>query len=188
MKKFLLILATIFTLFGCERQLNVEKTISADREYMAVNYEDNYRWFESCILLDNYLDADTVITVSGISNVFQVVTPNEGSYDTKVILLSHTKKNDSVEVKEHAFWVGDQPLNNEEIVLSFDDALKRVFEANLPKPHSRQCVLRKELGPKPGVNPQYVFGNVSAQIYVDAVTGVVADKNPAYDEDLILSW
>jgi hypothetical protein len=40
-------------------------------------------------------------------------------------------------------------------------------------------VLRKEVAPL-DCNPQYIFGNKRAQLYVDAVTGEVKDYNPAY--------
>ena len=55
------------------------------------------------------------------------------------------------------------------------------MEVNLPKPHSKHVVLRKQIGPK-ACNPQWIFGNITSQIYVDAVTGEVNSKNPAFDE------
>ena len=160
-------------------ELNVENVVSTDRQYMFLNYGKDYRWYESCILLDNYLDADTTVTVAGVSNVFQVMVDHEeGSLDTKVILSSHTVNANSIEEK-HGFWVEDQPLNNEEIKLTFTDALESVYEANAPKPHSKHVVLRKELGPV-AANAQYIFGNSEAQLYVDAVTGEVSTENPVY--------
>jgi hypothetical protein len=57
--------------------------------------------------------------------------------------------------------------------------------ANAPKPHSRQVVLRKEVGPN-SINPQYIFGNFQAQLYVDAVTGDVKTKNPAFPDNMTL--
>ena len=36
-------------------ELNVENTISLDKEYMFANYRD-YSWFETCVLLENFLD------------------------------------------------------------------------------------------------------------------------------------
>ena len=58
-------------------------------------------------------------------------------------------------------------------------ALERINQVNAPKPHSRYCVLRKEIAPN-DINPQYIFGNSRAQLYVDAVTGTVCTENPAF--------
>ena len=73
----------------------------------------------------------------------------------------------------------DFPLNDEAIVLTFTEALDRVLAANYPKPHSKYVVLRKEIGPK-AANPQYIFGNLKSQLYVDATTGAVSDSNPVF--------
>ena len=74
-------------------------------------------------------------------------------------------------------------MNNEAIKVSFKEAYNKIMATNYPKPHSRHVVLRKEIGPQ-DANPQYIFGNSQAQIYVDAVTGDVTDKNPAFPADL----
>ena len=58
------------------------------------------------------------------------------------------------------------------------------MEANCPKPHSKKCTLRKELGPNGAdVNAQYIFGNSEQQVYVDAVTGKVSLTNPVYPSE-----
>lgn len=162
-------------------QLVVENVVSMDKQDMYLKHGGDYRLFEVCIVLEKFLDAeDTDATVEGISNVFQVVTPySETCYDTEVILYSHTRDTSAVEVREHAFWVGDSPLNDEAITVTFAEAYERLVEANVVRPHSRHCVLRKEVGPT-DANPQYVFGNPRAQVYVDAVTGEVATDNPAF--------
>lgn len=70
-------------------------------------------------------------------------------------------------------------LNDELISLTFKEAYQKIMEINFPKPHSKQCVLRKPLGPI-DCHPQYIFGNIRSQLYVDAITGGVTDKNPAF--------
>lgn len=185
MKKiFLLGCLALFTACQCStnkvedvKTLNLETTISMDREDMYVSYKD-YKWFESEIVLKDYLNEECDGTIENITNVFQIT---ENDSDAHVILITHTPKENVKNIK-HGFWVGDQILNNEEIKLTFKDAFEKVQQSNYPKPHSRQCVLRKELGPKPGINTQYVFGNQNAQLYVDAVTGDVTNKNPNFDE------
>jgi hypothetical protein len=54
--------------------------------------------------------------------------------------------------------------------------------SKLKKPRSKFCSLRCQYGDIKA-NPQYVFGNATEHIYVDAVTGEVSDKNPAFPEE-----
>lgn len=192
MKKvlFLLIGVIAFTMISCNSckkteevvttNLNVENVTSTDKEYMFANYGGDYRWFESCILLKDYLDEENDGTIAGISNVFQVVRESDKSADVFVVLAAHTPEATTYEVKQ-GFWVEDCDMANEEIKVSFKDAYDKVMAVNYPKPHSKNCVLRKPIGPI-GCNPQYIFGNQTAQLYVDAVTGEVSDKNPAFPD------
>ena len=158
----------------------VERVTATDREYMFTNYGGDYRWFESCIVLKNFLDEENDGEITGISNVFQVVEEKEKGADTFVILAAHVADSTAYEVK-HGFWVEDYPMNDEDIKVTFAQAFEKLNQVNLPKPHSKQCVLRKQVGPK-ACNPQYIFGNVKAQIYVDAITGDVTDVNPAFGD------
>ena len=189
MKKILFILLCSVMLFAscssCHKkkdnvstELNVENIVSADKEYMLSNYGE-YTWFETCIVLQDFLDEECDGTISGISNVFQVIKEKDKGYDTQVVLVVHAADTMSVDIK-HGFWVEDNPLNNDSII-SFKEAFDKLMAVNLPKPHSQQVVLRKEVGPVK-CNPQYIFGNKKSQIYVDAVTGEVSDKNPAFPE------
>ena len=160
--------------------LNVEHIIAMDRQNMFLNYKEDYRWFETGITLNKFMDAeDTDATVESIYNVFQTVIERGEGFDTQVVCMAHKGEENGTEVKA-AFWVGDCLLNEEEIKLTFEQAYDRLMQANLPKPHSRQCVIRKELGPKEA-NAQYIFGNTKDHVYVDAVTGDVKTENPVYE-------
>jgi hypothetical protein len=171
-----------------EAEITLERTIALDKEYMFANYGGDYRWFESCILLKDYLDEENDGTIAGISNVFQVVREDiievkslkEKSADVFVVLAAHTPDTTAYEVKE-GFWVEDCDMANEEIKLTYKDAYNKIMAVNLPKPHSKNCVLRKPIGPLT-CNAQYVFGNIQAQLWVDAVTGEVKESNPAFPE------
>ena len=115
-----------------------------------------------------------------VVNVFQVIEKySDTCFDTFVYKYQHfadgTIKEDSV----HGFWVEDYPLNEEAIKVTFKEAYEKVMAVNLPKPHTRQVVLRKQVGPV-DANPQWIFGNLHSQIYVDAVTGEVSNENPAF--------
>lgn len=166
----------------------VENTIAMDKENMYLTYGKDYKWFETCIVLNEYLDSEnTNDSVIGISNIFQVLEQKDSkSFDVHVIMYTHVGDSTQVDVK-HDFWIEDMPMNNDSIKVSFKEAYAKMMAANLPKPHSRQCVLRKEVGPK-DCNPQYIFGNSEAQVYVDAVTGNVTDVNPAFPTKLNYSF
>ena len=157
--------------------LVVENTISSDKQFMSDNYGE-YRFYESCITLKNYLDSDTVMEIATVVNIFQIEEEKKEmkGYDTKVIKFTHTPTVSAIE-EIKGFWVEDFPLDS--VTVTFNEALEKINEVNMPKPHSKQCVLRKQVGPV-AANPQYIFGNVKSQIYVDAINGKVSDENPAF--------
>lgn len=199
MKKLFVILASVLLILGvsscnsCTNQsstptfdtvevvdsMYVEHTVAMDRQAMFSKGVDNdYRWYETNIRLVNFLD-DEYDGIEEVVNVFQTVeSRDEHSFDTVVYKFQHTADG-TVEGFTHGFWVEDYPLNNEQIIITFEQALEKVNEVNLPKPHSRYVVLRKEVGPV-DANPQWIFGNSRDQLYVDAVTGEVSEDNPAF--------
>jgi hypothetical protein len=165
--------------------LIVENVTGMDRQKMFQDYGKDYRWFETCIVLKDYLDSEgTDGTVTGISNIFQVVVEKDNGADVRVVMFTHVGDSTQVDVA-NSFWVEDFPMNEDAIKLTFKDAYDKVMATNAPKPHSRQVVLRKEVGPN-SINPQYIFGNSQAQLYVDAVTGDVKTKNPAFPDNMTL--
>ena len=163
-------------------ELVVENTISIDRQDMFLHYKNDYRWYETCIVLKDFMDDENCDgTISGISNIFQYVIGEEGkAFDTWVVMYSHVGDTTQVDVK-YGFWVEDYPLNDEVIKVTFKEAFAKLMEANCTKPHSRHCVLRKEIGAI-DCNPQYIFGNSHAQVYVDATTGEVRLNDPAFPD------
>lgn len=203
MKKLIFCLSVLACLFmmscSCEKNkpvdnqvvegdsigLNVENVTGMDRQKMFQDFGKDYRWFETCIVLKDYLDSEECDgTVTGISNIFQIVEEKDKSSDVHVVMFTHVGDSTQVDVVD-SFWVEDFPMNEDAIKLTFKDAYDRVMAANAPKPHSRQVVLRKEVGPN-SINPQYIFGNQTAQLYVDAVTGDVKTKNPAFPDNMTL--
>jgi len=202
MKKLIFCLSVLACLFmmscSCEKNkpvnntettdsaaLVVENVTGMDRQKMFQDFGKDYRWFETCIVLKDYLDSEeTDGTVTGISNIFQVVVEKGNGADVRVVMFTHVGDSTQVDVA-NSFWVEDFPMNEDAIKLTFKDAYDKVMAANAPKPHSRQVVLRKEVGPN-SINPQYIFGNSQAQLYVDAVTGDVKTKNPAFPDNMTL--
>ena len=162
-------------------ELVVENVVSLDRQAMNLAHGGDYRWFETGVQLKNWLDEENDGSIDMVVNVFQVVEEYDStSFDTFVYKYQHFSDGTVNEEGIHGFWVEDYPLNAEAIAVTFQEACEKVQESNLPKPHTRQVVLRKQVGPKEA-NPQWIFGNLREQIYVDAVTGAVSDKNPAFD-------
>lgn len=160
--------------------VTVENLISLDRQAMYVAHGGDYRWYETGIQLKNWLDEENDGTVDMVVNVFQVIEEYDStSFDTFVYKYQHFSDGSVNEEGIHGFWVEDYPLNDEVIKVSFKEAFEKIQEVNYPKPHTRQVVLRKQVGPV-DANPQWIFGNLHSQLYVDAVTGAVTDKNPAF--------
>jgi hypothetical protein len=161
--------------------LNVEHVVATDKQAMYTQYAKDYRYFETGVTLKNYMDAENASAeVEEITNVFQVVdVKDNGSADVHVVMFNHAGENHEVKVI-HSFWMEDYVLNDEAIKVTFEQAFENMMKANIVKPHSRKAVLRKEVGPNQA-NPQWIFGNSRAQVYVDAVTGDVSAKNPVFE-------
>lgn len=205
MKKFFVILASLLLMIGvsscnsCTKKAdtvsepavevvsdNVAHLVSLDRENMFLNYGQDYKWYETCVVLKDFLDEENDGTVTGVSNIFQVLEQKGEGYDVHVVMFTHVGDVTETQVA-HTFWVEDRPMNDDEITVTFEKALELINQVNMPKPHSRQAVLRKEIGPL-AANPQWIFGNQAAQIYVDAVTGEVRDYNPVYPKEVKLNY
>jgi len=161
-------------------KLDVDHVIALDRQSMFAKVgSGDYRWYEAQITFKNYLDEEGSDEIEKIVDVFQVIDQHGASADVTVWFFTHTTEGTEI-TSDSGFWLEDMPLNDEAIKIGFTKAYERVMATNYPKPHSRHCVLRKEVGPKEA-NPQYIFGNIKAQLYVDAVTGDVTDKSPSFN-------
>jgi hypothetical protein len=188
--KFLIFILAVFALVAvtsCYHHkksdpFSVESVTKADAKYVNDTYgENNCKWYETQIGLKNYLDGDYPMEIEFVETVFQAVVPTDStSYDTYVVRTAHQPDGSEERVISHDFWIEDAELVG--LFLSFETAYNKLMEANCPKPHSRYCVLRKELGPI-STNAQYIFGNSEQQVYVDAVTGNVSLHNPVYPNE-----
>lgn len=177
---------TGFTAADSIAPIVVERVIAVDRQDMYMNTNQNsemYRWFETGIKLKDFLDEDNDGSIDTLVNVFQAIDGDSVSFDTYVIKYQHFANGTTAKEAIHGFWIEDCPLNDEVIKISFQEAYERVMAVNMPKPHSRLVVLRKQVGPI-DCNPQWIFGNIKTQIYVDAVTGEVSVTNPAFPPQL----
>jgi len=169
---------------SCKRGGNEESWVETvqkeDAQYMVENFGDNYDWLECCIDFKNFIDSGDC-EVAGVANIYRIVDVIDSqSFVQTVVLIAHTPDTMAVETKQ-GIWVGDNPLNAfVPFNCDFNKAVDQMMRANCPKPHSKHCVLRKEVGPR-DCNPQYIFGNQTMQVYVDAVTGEVNTKNPVFE-------
>lgn len=197
MKKVFILLMAISLMFSfnsCDwfnknkdnekKEIIVENVVKADRDYMTENYGNTYVWYETQIFLNDYLDEECDGSFSEIVDVFQVITTIDSTkFDTKVIKMYHVADSSYIEEIE-GFWVEDMNMNDEIISVTYKQAFQLINEVNFPKPHSKNCVLRKEVGPIEA-NPQYIFGNIESQLYVDALTGDVTDESPSFCDEVI---
>lgn len=164
-------------------KLVVENVISSDKQGMYLLHGGNYRWYETLILLDDYLDEENDGSITEVVNVFQSIKDYGKSFDTKVHKFQHFADGTCVSDSVDGFWIEDFPLVDSVKMISFDEAFKLMQEVNLPKPHSRHVCLRNPIGPKE-CNPQWCFGNIESQIWIDAVTGEAKSSNPAFPDEV----
>ena len=205
MKKLFLVLALFVSMLfvscnGCNKtDVNDQETavvettvldptsiIAMDRQDMYMNHGQDYRWFETCMKLNDFLDEENDGSLAEVVNVFQAVIERESGFDTKVFKFQHFADGTYAQDSIDGFWVEDQPLNEEAIVITYQEAYEKLMEVNMPKPHSRYVTLRKQVGPI-DANPQYIFGNIQETLFVDAVTGEVKNYNPAFGPDFNLN-
>ena len=163
--------------------LDVEHSIALDRQTMYVNYKDNYRWYETEILLPEFMDSDSATSnPEMIVNVLQSIVEEGNGADVWVHKFQHFKDGTVVHDSIQGFWIENYALNDEVIKLNYTAAYDRMMQANFPKPHSKQVVLRNPVGPVV-INTQWIFGNIQSQLWVDAVTGDVKNSNPAFPKE-----
>jgi len=159
--------------------LVVENLISMDRQAMYNKVGGDYRWYETCMRLENFLDEENDGTLAEVVNIFQAVIDRGQGYDTKVYKFQHFADGTWAEDSVIGFWIEDMPMNAEMIKVTYKEAYDKLIATNMPKPHSHYVTLRKQVGPVEA-NPQYIFGNLHETVFVDAVTGEIFDYNPAF--------
>ena len=163
--------------------LDVNRSIATDREAMYLKFGDDYRWFETCIRLPEFLDSEDVTSAPEmLVNIFQAIEEFENGADTWVWKFQHFPDGTVLTDSIHGFWIEDTPLNDNVIKLNYTQAFDRMMQSNFPKPHSKNVTLRNPVGPV-AVNAQWIFGNINEQIWVDAVDGTCRNSNPAFPEE-----
>lgn len=110
----------------------VEDTTALDKQAMLLNHANDYRWFETCVQLNDFLDEECDSSFNLVVNIFQILkTYGETSFDTYVYKYQHADR-ETYEESIYGFWIEDQSLNEEAIKVTFTEAFKKVMEVNLP--------------------------------------------------------
>lgn len=159
-----------------KEQPTIETYIESDMEYMAENYGETYAWYETEVIYNDMLDAETDGTYESVKSVYQYEHQTDTGTIVKAVTIYHVGDSTSVEVVD-TWYAECFDLRESEIVLTFKDAFDAIMSVNLPKPHTRCCVLRDQVGPV-AANPQYIYG--VGLLFVDAVSGEVSEINPVF--------
>ena len=163
--------------------LNVEHAIAMDRQTMYLKFKDNYRWYETEILLPYFLDSDSATSNPVmIVNILQSIVEEGNGFDTWVWKFQHFPDGTVLKDSIQGFWIENYSLNEEVLTVKYTEAYDKMMAVNYKKPHSRHVTLRNPIGPV-AVNTQWIFGNIKEQIWVDAVTGECKNSNPAFPEE-----
>ena len=163
--------------------LDVEHAIATDRQAMYMKFGENYRWYETDILLPEFLDSEDVTSNPVmVVNIFQSIVEEGNGFDTWVWKYQHLADGTVLTDSINGFWIENVELNNEVIKLKYTEAFDRMMQTNFEKPHSKYVTLRNPIGPV-SVNTQWIFGNIHQQIWIDAVTGDAKNSNPAFPEE-----
>lgn len=166
-----------------DRGIDVDHAIAMDRQAMYMNYKDDYRWYETEILLPYFIDSDSATSdPEMVVNILQSIVEKGNGADVWVHKFQHFKDGTFVHDSIQGFWIENYALNDEVIKLNYTEAWDKMMAVNFPKPHSKHVTLRNPIGPVV-INTQWIFGNIHEQLWVDAVTGDVKDSNPAFPKE-----
>ena len=109
--------------------INVDHAIATDRQAMYTNYKDDYRWYETEILLPYFMDSDSAISdPEMVVNVLQSVVERGNGADVWVHKFQHFKDGTVVHDSIQGFWIENYALNDEVIKLKYKEAWDRMMQ------------------------------------------------------------
>lgn len=159
-----------------KEQPAIESYIESDMEYMVANYGETYAWYETEVIYKDMLDEETDGTYESVKSVYQYENQTDTGIIVKAVTIYHVGDSTLVDVVD-TWYAECFDLRESEITLTFKDAFDAIMAVNLPKPHTRCCVLRDQVGPV-AANPQYIYG--VGYLFVDAVDGEISEINPVF--------
>lgn len=135
-----------------------------------------FAWYETKVTLSDSVKADALdgLYVTDVTDIFQTFAP-----DLCQPISSNVEKGTLIPEPTPGLWVEDFDLGGSEIALWPEDVLAVLERWNGILPPATGMTLRKPVGPKP-CNAQWVIGNIMQVVFVDAVTGEVSDRCPAF--------
>ena len=191
MKKLILLVMIALALVGCGKKerifssnpelVGIEEIIKTDNAQMKKGFDaDEFKYYESFVTYDKFFDSGEDNKIIEMCSVFQVFDNEKGSgsKDTRVIIFAHRPGSTFID-KKAGIFVENYNLCLDSIKITYIQAYEKMMCSKLKKPRSKFCSLRRQYG-EVKANPQYVFGNASEQIYVDAITGEVSNENPVF--------
>ena len=102
--------------------IDVDHAIAVDRQTMYLKFGDDYRWYETQVHLNEFLNSENVTSnPEYVINIFQSIVEKGNGYDTKVWKFKHysdTTIRDSLD----GFWIEDMALNDEAIKFNYKAA------------------------------------------------------------------
>ena len=161
-----------------KEQPTVESYIESDMEYVTLNYDSTFAWYETEVVYNSFLDEENDGSYESVRSVFQYEKETDTAVIVKAIIITHTEGVMDIEVVD-TWYLEDLDLRNYEINLTFADAYDAMMAADIIKPHTQHCVLRSQVGPVLA-NPQYIYGK--GLLFVDATNGEVSEINPVFPD------
>jgi hypothetical protein len=130
--------------------------------------------FNDSITLEN-IDDMNVVEVTDVFFYWDSVVGPQVQF-----IATNVKKGTLIPPAIQDIWIEDANLSDKEIKLTCEDVLKRLKEWNGVIPPGISMSLRYPVGACE-CNAQWVIGDVSDVIFVDAVTGEVSNWDPAFN-------
>lgn len=161
---------------------SVESYIDSDMKYISENYGGLCIWYETEVIYNNFLDEENDGSIESVKSVFQHAKVVDSGTYRKIVTITHIGELMNVETVD-GWYNGCYDMRGKKLPVTFKDAYDAIMAVNFPKPHTRCCVLKDQVGPVVA-NPQYIYG--VGLLFVDAVSGEVSEINPVFpnsDED-----
>lgn len=119
-------------------------------------------------------DSDGTLTEMIVPEVSRVVYCYQENDTTMLgtVIVSFDKTCAPTVTKIDEPWLEDVKIEGSVKMLTFKDALDKLYQADIVKPTSNFCTLRQALLPTV-TEPQYIFGNAKGWVTVGAVSGKV---------------
>lgn len=140
---------------------------------------EKYEWRNSKVIFSDEITYENIndLHITDVNDVFFYVN-EQGPWVQYV--NSNVKYGLQIQWPIRDIWIEDKSLNNADIKINAEDALKRLKEWNgvIPK-GAKSISLRLPVGPK-DCNAQWVLGSISDPLFIDAVTGDISNQNPAF--------